>query len=94
MTGVFEDSKLTVTTSDINSVIMDYLISEGFPAAARSFAKEANIPPEAQDSESIQVRVDIKKAIHAGNIEEAIGIINELNPEVCRFRAFSLPRND
>jgi len=91
---MFGYSKLTLVASDINSVVMDYLISEGFPAAARSFAKEANIPQESQDAESIQVRVDIKKAIHTGNIDEAIGMINELNPEVSRmtlyFRCFTM----
>jgi hypothetical protein len=61
---------------------MDYLVCEGFPDAARSFAKEANIPAEAQEAEPIQARVDIKRAIHAGNIQQAIEMINELNPEV------------
>lgn len=67
---------------DINSVIMDYLISEGFPHAAQSFAREANLPQFGQDKGQIQARVEIKKAIHAGNIQSAVEMINELNPEV------------
>jgi len=68
-------------TSDINFVIMDYLINEGYPAAARNFAKEANIQPLTEE-ESIQPRVEIRQALHAGNIETAIHRINDFNPQV------------
>lgn len=66
---------------DINFVIMDYLINEGYPAAAAKFAKEANIRPYV-DSEAIQQRVDIRNAVHAGDIQLAIERINELNPQI------------
>ena len=61
---------------------MNYFISDGFPASARSFSKEANITHEPEDDELIQTRVNIKNAIHTGNIQDAIEMINELNPEV------------
>ncbi|PNS18817.1 Glucose-induced degradation protein 8 [Sphaceloma murrayae] len=67
--------------TDINFVIMDYLINEGYPSAAAKFAKEANIQP-AVDGEAIQQRVDIRNAIHAGDIQLAIERINELNPQI------------
>ena len=60
---------------------MDYLITNGYPAAAKKFAVEANIQPKA-DAESIQARVEIRTAIHSGNIQSAIEKINELNPQV------------
>lgn len=60
---------------------MDYLVSEGYPMAAKRFALEANIPHSAEP-QSIQERVDIRNAIHAGNIESAIHRINDLNPQV------------
>ena len=72
---------LTPLDRDINFVIMDYLINEGYPSAAQKFAKEANIQPSA-DGEAIQERVDIRTAIHAGDIQLAIERINELNPHV------------
>jgi len=65
--------------TDINFVIMDYLINEGYPSAAKKFALEANIQPAA-DVESIQERVEIRNAIHGGDIQRAIDKINELNP--------------
>lgn len=76
--------------SDINHLVMDYLITNGYPAAANKFAAEANIQPMA-DAESIQARVDIRTAIHSGNIQNAIEKVNELNPQVRTFY-FSLPK--
>ena len=63
--------------SDINNVIMDYLIKEGYPDAARKFAIEAKIPEKTAHDDEIRTRVEIRNAIHA-----AIVKINELNPEV------------
>jgi len=62
---------------------MDYLVSEGYPRAAEKFAKEANIQLPLEE-ESIQSRVEIRQAIHAGDIDTAITKINDLNPQVCR----------
>ena len=60
---------------------MDYLITEGYPSAAQKFATEANIQPNA-DLNSIQERVLIRESIHRGDLQAAIELINELNPEV------------
>jgi len=73
--------EMKVSKSDINRVIMDYLINEGYPSAAKRFAVEANIQP-AVDLESIQERVEIRNAIHRGDIQSAIENINELNPQI------------
>jgi len=67
--------------ADINFVIMDYLVSEGYPRAAERFAKEANIQLPL-DEEIIQTRVEIRQAIHAGDISTAITKINDLNPQI------------
>lgn len=60
---------------------MDYLITNGYPSAAKKFAVEANIQLRT-DLDSIQERVEIRTAIHSGNIRLAIEKINELNPQV------------
>lgn len=83
-------TELTAIDRDINFVIMDYLINEGYPSAAQKFAKEANIIPSS-DIEAIQERVDIRNAILAGNIQLAIEKINELNPQVNPRPLFFLP---
>jgi len=74
-------TSVTGLDRDINFVIMDYLINEGYPSAAKKFALEANIQPKA-DVDSIQERVEIRNAIHGGDIQTAIEKINELNPQV------------
>lgn len=68
---------------------MDYLITNGYPAAAKKFAVEANIQPN-EDVDSIQERVDIRTAIHLGDIQSAVEKINELNPQV-RTISFLIP---
>lgn len=60
---------------------MDYLITNGYPAAANKFAVEANIQLRT-DLESIQERVEIRTAIYSGDIQSAVEKINELNPQV------------
>ncbi|KAK2745489.1 hypothetical protein FQN55_006185 [Onygenales sp. PD_40] len=67
--------------TDINFLVMDYLVTNGYPSAAKKFAMEANIQPKA-DVESIQERVEIRNAIHSGDIQLAIEKINELNPQI------------
>ncbi|RDI78398.1 hypothetical protein Vi05172_g11614 [Venturia inaequalis] len=74
-----EDMKPSKT--DINTVIMDYLIKEGYPDSARKFAMEANIKQKPEE-ESIRTRVAIRNAIHSGDIQTAIEHINELNPNI------------
>ncbi|KAJ5504523.1 LisH dimerization motif subgroup [Penicillium fimorum] len=67
--------------TDINYLVMDYLITNGYPAAANKFAAEANIQLRT-DLEAIQERVEIRTAIHSGNIQAAVERINELNPQI------------
>ena len=79
--------------SDINSVIMDYLVSEGYPGAAQKFAQETNLAVPA-DLESVRDRVRIRNAIHVGRVDQAISLINEHDPEVSldiSFPAFPCP---
>jgi glucose-induced degradation protein 8 len=68
---------------DVNSLVMDYLIKEGYPSAAEKFAIEANIeqPP---DESNIRVRVQIRDAIYRGDLDTAIDLIAEASPEVSR----------
>ncbi|MCJ1296249.1 hypothetical protein MMC34_007815 [Xylographa carneopallida] len=67
--------------SHINTLVMDYLVSEGYPSAAQNFALEANVQPRV-DIESIEERVVIRNAIYGGDIQKAIERINELNPQI------------
>lgn len=65
---------------DLNNLVMNYLIIEGYESAARNFAQEANISQK--QFYDIEERVQIRSAIHSGDIRTAIEKINELSPEV------------
>ena len=61
---------------------MNYLVRQGYPSAAVSFAKEANLSLSKESVDSITARMEIRNKIHAGEIEAAIHDINNLNPQV------------
>lgn len=52
--------------------------------AARLFEKESGTAPGV-DLESITDRMEIRKAVQNGNIQDAINRVNDLNPEVRIF---------
>lgn len=60
---------------------MDYLVIEGYKDAADCFSKESGLKPFV-DSDSILNRMIIRGAIQRGDIDDAIGRVNELDPEV------------
>lgn len=60
---------------------MDYLVIEGYKDAADCFSRESGLKPFV-DSDSILNRMIIRGAIQRGDIDDAIGRVNELDPEV------------
>ncbi|KAI9893188.1 MAG: hypothetical protein M1814_000736 [Vezdaea aestivalis] len=76
-----EEFKTSRSKTDINLMVMDYLINEGYPSAARKFSIEANIP-NAEALAYVDDRVGIKNYILKGDIQAAIEEINDLNPEI------------
>ncbi|KAK9432868.1 CTLH/CRA C-terminal to lish motif domain-containing protein [Lipomyces doorenjongii] len=70
-----------VSKANLNALVMNYLIIEGYQSAALKFAQEANISSSVA-LDSIDDRMQIRAAIHAGAIQEAIERINDLNPEL------------
>lgn len=72
----------------MNNLIMDYFITEGYPTTAKYFAAEANLRPKT-DFESVSERVEIRDAIHRGDLQNAIEKINEVNPLVRCIRCLN-----
>ncbi|KAJ1656398.1 hypothetical protein IWQ61_004022 [Dispira simplex] len=70
-----------VSKTEINQLIMDYLLVEGYKDAAEKFSQECGLQP-GEDLETTQERMRIRFAVQAGNIEEAIERVNDLNPEI------------
>ncbi|CAK7274271.1 hypothetical protein SEPCBS57363_006078 [Sporothrix epigloea] len=67
--------------SEINALILDYLTMEGYSQAAANFSKEANLKPQQEES-FVSIRQQVQRAIHSGQIEEAIGLLSHMNPEI------------
>ena len=76
--------RISLVSSDLNRLIMDYLVIEGYKSAAEEFSQEANLTPPV-DFESIESRMDIREALQRGDVEDAITRVNDLNPEVCLY---------
>lgn len=79
---------ICITYRHINALVMDYLVAEGYPKAAKHFASEANVAMPS--TPFVQQRVEIRSAIYAGDLENAIQKINDWNPQVCTSHTFSV----
>lgn len=72
---------LHISRLEMNKLVMDYLVTEGFKEAAEKFKVESGIDIELPLS-SLDERLVIREAIQNGRIQEAIALINKLNPEI------------
>ncbi|KAL7423585.1 hypothetical protein Q5752_001165 [Cryptotrichosporon argae] len=70
-----------ISKTDLNALIFDYLVVEGFSDAAVEFARETGLAASV-DQEQIQERMDIRLAVEDGRVEEAVRRVNELDPEI------------
>ncbi|XP_064602450.1 glucose-induced degradation protein 8 homolog [Liolophura sinensis] len=70
-----------VTRADMNRLIMNYLVTEGFKEAAEKFKMESGIQPHI-DLDSLDDRIRIRGAIQEGKIQLAISLVNDLYPEL------------
>jgi hypothetical protein len=65
----------------MNKLVMNYLVTEGFKDAAEKFQEEAGVSA-GQDLSMLDNRISIRDNIQAGNIEEAISLVNQLHPQL------------
>ncbi|TFK30353.1 lish motif-containing protein [Coprinopsis marcescibilis] len=73
--------EVKITKEDLNALIMDYLVIEGYKSAAEQFSQEANLAPTV-DFDSIESRMVIREALQRGDVEDAITRVNDLNPGI------------
>ncbi|PVU99840.1 hypothetical protein BB559_000351 [Furculomyces boomerangus] len=70
-----------ISKKDMNRLIMEYLIIEGYKDAAENFSAEADIQSSV-DLSTIEDRMIIRSNIQNGLIKDAIEQVNEVNPEL------------
>ncbi|KAI8097404.1 CTLH/CRA C-terminal to lish motif domain-containing protein [Halteromyces radiatus] len=74
-------AKVVVEKQTLNQLIMNYLVIEGYMEAAEQFSRESGLSP-CVDLQSIQERREIRHAVQSGDIDTAIDLVNDLNPEI------------
>uniref|UniRef100_A0A182M0U5 CTLH domain-containing protein n=1 Tax=Anopheles culicifacies TaxID=139723 RepID=A0A182M0U5_9DIPT len=70
-----------IKQEDINKLIMNYLVTEGFKEAAEKFQAESGVVPSV-DLNSLDNRILIREAVQNGFIQEATHLVNQLHPEL------------
>ena len=79
-----------ISKEDMNKLIMNFLVTEGHVEAARTFARESGTATT-MDLSSIQERMEVRRAVQSGNVDEAIEKVNDMNPEVRALCTAVLP---
>ncbi|ADM11094.1 uncharacterized protein Eint_020960 [Encephalitozoon intestinalis ATCC 50506] len=73
-------SAISMKVTDLNSLVLDYLVHEGLGDIAAEFARDVGLPFTA--SSFLSHRTRIRDAIEEGDIKKAISRINDLNTEI------------
>ncbi|XP_031131161.1 protein GID8 homolog [Ipomoea triloba] len=72
---------VNIRKEDMNKLVMNFLVTEGYVEAAEKFRTESGTAPDI-DLATITDRMAIKEAVQRGNVEDAIEKVNDLNPEI------------
>ncbi|CAI8006551.1 Glucose-induced degradation protein 8 homolog [Geodia barretti] len=67
--------------AEINKVVMEYLVKEGFKDAVGAFQEESGIDPGINMS-MLDDQIRIRDAVEAGSIQEAVELVNDVDPEI------------
>uniref|UniRef100_A0ACD5TRY5 Uncharacterized protein n=2 Tax=Avena sativa TaxID=4498 RepID=A0ACD5TRY5_AVESA len=73
--------EVKIRKDDMNRLVMNFLVTEGLVDAADRFRLESGTQPDI-DLTSITDRMEVKRAVQAGNVQEAIEKLNDLNPTI------------
>lgn len=76
-----ELTETKVDRTEMNKLVMNYLVTEGYKDAAEKFRIESGIEPQ-QSLDCLDNRIRVREAIQAGEIDKAIDMTNTLNPDI------------
>eukprot|EP01113_Clastostelium_recurvatum_P007877 TRINITY_DN13688_c0_g1_i3.p1 TRINITY_DN13688_c0_g1~~TRINITY_DN13688_c0_g1_i3.p1 ORF type:complete len:224 (-),score=71.20 TRINITY_DN13688_c0_g1_i3:66-737(-) len=74
-------SDVSVSKADLNRLVMNYLVIEGYRDAAEALQKESGTDPMT-DLSNVSDRMAIRAAIQRGDVEEGIAKVNDLEPRL------------
>ena len=66
---------------EINKLIMEYLVKEGFKDAVLAFEEESGVTP-GMNMSMLDDQIKIRDAVQSGSIQEAIELVNDVDPEI------------
>ena len=67
--------------SELNKVVVEYLLKEGFREAVLAFQAEAKVEPPV-DMKLLEEQLKIRSAVEQGSIQEAVVLVNNVDPEI------------
>eukprot|EP00041_Stephanoeca_diplocostata_P010619 m.169150 g.169150 ORF g.169150 m.169150 type:complete len:227 (+) comp18231_c0_seq1:220-900(+) len=73
-------ANVKVSKADLNKLVMNYLVVEGYKDAAAAFVTESG-ESAGTDLEAVANRMKIRQALREGNVTNAMELTNDLNPE-------------
>ncbi|CAG7678340.1 unnamed protein product [Allacma fusca] len=73
--------KVEIPRSEVNKLVMNYLVTEGFKDAAEKFHMESGTDPGI-DLSTLDPRIKILEAIQNGDIPRAVEMINSYQPQL------------
>ncbi|XP_062504393.1 glucose-induced degradation protein 8 homolog [Corticium candelabrum] len=73
--------KVRIQRSEMNRIVLDYLVTEGFKEAAEKFSQETGLKP-AVDLDMLDDRIRVREAVQRGDIDEAIQLVNDYDQEI------------
>ena len=77
----FHSIECVSSSRSLNQLVLNYLTIEGFKSAAETFSQETGLQlPSYIDH--ITPRMSIRTAIQSGDIDAAIRLLNDLNPDI------------
>lgn len=78
-------NKISLPKRQLNQIVMDYLITEGYKEAAEQFASESGTTISI-DLESLDERRIIRDCIMNGEIDKAIELVNDIDVDILDSR--------
>ncbi|GAA5871236.1 hypothetical protein JCM8547_007232 [Rhodosporidiobolus lusitaniae] len=83
-------SEVNVTKDDLNLLVANYLFTEGYLSAAEHFSREAGFDTSTShagaaalgDVDSIKRRMDIRRAVLKGDVEDALEKVVDMDVEI------------
>ena len=67
--------------TDIDKLVMDYLVKEGFKDAVLAFQAETGLKPGVNMAH-MDDQIKIREAIEAGRIQDAVELVNDVDPDI------------